>query len=85
MDKLHYPAFYDTFSGLIPCLVVGKDLETRHLTVKITANRGPYKRGQIISDLSFTFVVPRKAVFRSRQAGGKFRIRPYSWSELLPR
>ena len=77
-------AFFDSYSGLIPCVVLavkagprgyGGEMES-WVTFKLTAERHGYKKGEVLS-FSAGMVVPRKAVYRSRQACGQYRIRAY--------
>jgi len=77
-------AFFDSYSGLIPCVVTaikagprgyGGEMES-WVTFKLTAERHGYKKGETLS-FSAGMVVPRKAVYRSRQACGQYRIREY--------
>ena len=70
-------AYYDTFSGLIPCKVVAvlKDCNGRligrdELTIKLTATRGAYKRGEVLT-VSASIAPPRSMV---RVCGGKYRV-----------
>jgi hypothetical protein len=80
-------AFYDSFAGLIPCKVlriIGRTSETAtseaetatseaDVTVRLTATRGAYRKGETLSGWSL-HIVPRAAVFTSR---GQHRIGPY--------
>lgn len=66
-------------SGLVPCKVtqVQKSAETGSLvvTARITAARGPYKRGETITFYA-SMIIPRTAV---HYRGGIPRIRSYVW------
>lgn len=56
-------AYYDSFGGLVPVRVLrvekGKCMD--HITVRVTAHRGPYRRGEVLKAIS-THVVPREWV-----------------------
>jgi len=73
-------AYFDSFVGLVPCKVLsikgesGRANSAQEVTFKITASRGPYKRGEIMRR-SALWVVPRGAV-RRRKHGAV--ILPYS-------
>jgi hypothetical protein len=75
-------AFYDTFSGLIPCRIAAvgdwssADSSAR---IQLTAGRGAYRRGEWLT-VTLRYVVPRRAVFR--RAGCKM-IRRYSWPAIV--
>lgn len=76
-------AYYDTFSGLVPCKVTNvrrrEDGRTR-VSVKLTATRGTYRRGEEIPDLRPDYVVPRSSV---RVRSGMYRIRNnYTWQPM---
>ena len=66
-------AYLDTFAGLVPCIVVGIDGEScgrratgeKVLTVRLTASRGPYKRGEVSREIAAD-VPPRDCVRRRR-------------------
>lgn len=80
-------AYFDSFAGLVPCRLVA--IGQGHARIVVTAPRGgrqtllaAYKRGQVV-DTTWRKVVPRNAVYRSRQACGQYRIRPYSWGAIL--
>ena len=66
-------AYYDSFSGLIPCKVIalggpsGTVNSNQRAAIKLTAPLGPYKTGEKLY-LSCLQVVPRKAV-RFRKYG----------------
>lgn len=71
-------AYVDTFSGMLPCVVAGVLRESYgfiigdrdSITVRLTADRGSYKRGEIIS-ASASSIIPRKMRF---VRSGKYRI-----------
>lgn len=75
-------AYLDTFSGLVPCRVLGWVKEDPYfgdrdeLQVKLTATRGAYRRGEV-SQWPVGTVVPRSSV---RVRSGQYRIRnDYAW------
>ena len=61
--------YYDTFSGLIPGILTA--IHETEVSVKLTANRGAYRKGETIL-ASRHMTVPRNHVFRRC---GQFRIR----------
>ena len=65
-------AYYDTFNGLIPCVVLSVKSKW-HVEFKLTANRAAYKRGEILSGNSL-HVIPREAVY---VRSGQCRIKLY--------
>jgi hypothetical protein len=73
-------AYFDSFSGLIPCKVLsikgesGRANSTQEVTFQITASLGPYKRGELMRSNALR-VVPRDAI-KWRKHG--VTIRPYS-------
>jgi hypothetical protein len=72
--------YYDTFMGLIPAKLqsVRTDCGLR-LVIKLTASRGSaFPVGEVIQCWP-TRVVPREAIYRSRQHCGQYRIRSYNW------
>ncbi len=64
-------AFYDTFAGTIPCKVLsitgrsGNPGSAQTITVKLTASRGAYKKGEVIESNGLK-IVPRAAVHGNR-------------------
>ncbi|MGI0133672.1 MAG: hypothetical protein ACREBW_01780 [Candidatus Micrarchaeaceae archaeon] len=66
-------AYLDSFVGLVPCKVLAISEEHR-VTVKLTAQRGAYKRGEVLPDQSARHIVPRSAVFIRC---GQYRIRSF--------
>ena len=67
-------AFLDTIcNGLIPLKVLRIEDDIRqdgkpvkHVVAIVTANRGPYRRGEIVTSESLGHIVPRAAVRRFR-------------------
>lgn len=63
-------AYYDSLAGLLPCKVLsvtgkpGAPSSESEAIVKLTANRGPWKRGEVLAAMWTIHVVPRKAVSR---------------------
>lgn len=80
-------AYFDSFEGLVPCWIMsitgptGTPSTAQRVTVKLTANRGCYKRGEILTAWGL-HVIPRGAVRRSKYG---ITIRPYTFnhSEVL--
>ncbi len=64
-------AYIDGAAGLTPCIVLS--IHDNVASVKVTANRFGYARGEIVGR-STAFVVPRKSV---RTKGHQFIISPY--------
>ena len=70
--------YLDTFSGMVPCIVNGVSLESYGfiigdrdaVSVRLTADRGAYKRGELIH-ASASNVIPRKMRF---VRSGQYRI-----------
>ena len=62
-------AYYDTFSGLIPCKVLQITGDT--CTIKLTAARGAYKRGEILTDTNRRYVWDRAKSFPKRGSYGQ--------------
>lgn len=65
-------AYFDSSSGLVPCKVLsikGKSAKCARsdqmVTLKLTAARGPYKRGEILQTPAF-WAVPRDAIRRTK-------------------
>lgn len=78
-------AYLDTLcNGLVPLKVIRVERDHRqdgkpvaHVVARITADRGAYKRGEVVTTESAVRIVPRDAVRRLR--GQVFpRIYPYS-------
>ena len=74
-------AFVDAFAGLIPCVVlaiedraIGTNVTSKYVTVRLTAGRGAYKRGETLT-FSALAIVPREAV---HVRSGQYVIRQYS-------
>ena len=78
-------AFIDTlFNGLVPCKVIevvyqgnGRVMGSGELRVQITADRGAYKRGEILTE-NATQVFPRNHI-RRRANGGTYINSLYEW------
>lgn len=74
-------AYLDSFAGLVPCKVESIKrqadglIHTVQATVRFTATRGAYKRGDVHTS-SCLWVFPRDAVYRQRSMSGA-RVRPY--------
>lgn len=72
-------AFYDTFSGCIPCKVLsisgspGNTSQCR-IIFKLTTSRGAYRCGEVLESDALK-VIPRPYVKRNRIFGG------YTWSQ----
>lgn len=73
--KSYSPAYFDSFSGLIPCkviaIVAGEFNTIAH--VRLTASRGIYSKGELV-ETATNRAVPRKSV---RHRAGIARILPY--------
>ena len=72
-------AYFDSFSGLVPCVVtdIRADRDYSHsyrIFVRFTAKRGPYRKGEIYES-SHLHIVPREAV---HVRSGQYRIGAYS-------
>jgi hypothetical protein len=74
-------AYFDSFTGLIPCKVVsitgksGISASSQTVTLQTTAKRSVYDSGETIVTSGLR-AVPRDAVRHSRFSGA--RIRPYA-------
>jgi hypothetical protein len=66
-------AYYDSFAGLIPCRVISFSEDA--FTLQVTAKRGAYDRGAIITT-DAQRAIPRTAVYTR---SGQYRIRAYTW------
>lgn len=76
-------AYFDTFAGLIPCKVTAIKRDVLELscatidgiavTARLTANRGAYKRGELVT-ASNRYIVPRTAVY---VRSGQYHIGAY--------
>ena len=70
-------AYFDSFAGLIPCKVLaitgqsGMCGSMQDVTLQLTAARGAYKRGEVLTTWGL-HAVPRKSVY-----GRMRRIRAY--------
>lgn len=61
-------AFFDSFSGLVPCKVtaiIAREPYSAEVRFTLTGSRGPYKRGEKQTG-SVSCVVPRGAIFKRR-------------------
>lgn len=64
-------AYFDTFSGLIPCKVLGitgasgRASSSQTVRFKLTASRGAYRRGEYLESDGL-HVIPRKSVHGNR-------------------
>lgn len=73
-------AYYDTFNGAIPCKVLhitgqsNQPISSVDVKFKLTAARGAWKKGEIIT-CSSLWVFPRKA---RHQRNGVYRIGHYT-------
>lgn len=71
-------AYVDSFVGLLPCKVLSvfnEPIFGAVANVKLTAARGPWKRGEVLAKWSALRVVPRGAVIKR---SGKPRIGRYA-------
>lgn len=77
-------AFVDSFAGLVPCRVdsiEGADRPdnrastSQRATVTVTADRGPYRVGEKLTD-SVLWVIPRGAIVRRKFSStiGAYRV-----------
>lgn len=81
-------AYIDSFSGLVPCRALamyehkepGTMYAVTYCKVKITADRGAYRRGQYL-DVTARIVVPRESVYRRN---GQYFVAPYRWRDIAP-
>jgi hypothetical protein len=75
-------AYFDSFAGLVPCWIMsitgppGTPSTEQRVTVKFTAKRGPYKRGEIY-ETSGLHVCPRGA---ARFGKHVTKILPYQFA-----
>lgn len=74
------PAYYDSFSGLVPCTAIGREGDM--IVLRVNAKRGAYQRGEVIRG-SKLHTFPRKHFHRSRRGPFHFYTTPYSWESLL--
>jgi hypothetical protein len=78
---VHYPgelAYLDTFSGLVPCRVVGIYTSGRPI-IRLTATRGAYRKGEELIPEIPRNVVPRANV-RFHKYGARI-VGRYHWAE----
>ncbi len=77
-------AYYDTFSGMIPCWIVsidgpgGNPSTAQTVTIKLTAKRGAYRRGEVLQT-SGLHVCPRSAARFGKHCT---TIRPFQFSAV---
>lgn len=79
-------AYFDSFAGLIPCKVVSvndaadSEFLGLSITVKLTADRGSYRRGEVIESDAL-HVIPRGYVrgLRSRSSTPRI-LSGYRWT-----
>jgi hypothetical protein len=71
--------FFDTFTGLIPCAIVGvryDALKSPRIVARLTASRGAYKKGEIVE--SRLHIIPRENVKRRKRGisivGSNWRV-----------
>ena len=75
-------AYFDSFAGLVPCWImsitgpIGAPSTAQRVTVKFTAKRGPYKRGEVY-ETSGLHVCPRGA---ARFGKHVTTIRPFEFA-----
>lgn len=74
-------AYFDTFTGLIPCKVTGirvyNEFGHYEVTFTLTATRGAYRRGETLSARPL-YVIPRKNI---TVRNGQYHIKAdYSWA-----
>lgn len=75
-------AYLDTFSGLVPCKVLCGD-PRGGVRVKVTATRGAYKRGELVT-MAQNWVYPRDCLRRVRGSyGTRISLAPYDWNKRL--
>ena len=76
--KTNTLAYFDSFSGLIPCKVI--DIKESpglgNIRIKLTAGRGAYRRGEVLES-TWIHVVPRSHVRMSKY--GARIIGGYNW------
>jgi len=76
-------AYFDSFTGLVPCWIVkiegprGTPITAQRVTVKFTAKRGPYKRGETLETFGL-HVCPRGAARFGKHCT---TIRPYEFAQ----
>ena len=69
-------AYYDSFSGLVPCKIISI-LPDNRLKIELTATRQAYKRGERLY-ITQSWVIPRECV---KIRSGQYRILSnYGWS-----
>jgi hypothetical protein len=65
--------YLDSFAGLIPAKVLAFGPLGQHARCRVTATRGDYKRGEVVT-FAHNAVVPRNHVYRR---SGQYLIRGY--------
>jgi hypothetical protein len=77
-------AYFDSFAGLVPCWIVsidgpaGTPSTSQRVTVRFTAKRGPYRRGEAY-ETSGLHVCPRGAARFGKHCT---TIRPYAFDHI---
>lgn len=86
-------AYWDTFTGLVPVKVLSVSAhgnanvsrltaDDAFIRIQISANRGPYTRGE--GHVTYPFHVwSRGHVRRSRRSPAYVNVQPHDWRELL--
>lgn len=87
-------AFWDSFSGLVPCKVIRIEASPDRdwtdvfghkycVVATITADRGPYRKGQQIAQTPH-HIWPRDCARPKRGTYGmSYIVAPYDWAERL--
>ncbi len=79
-------AYLDSFAGMVPCEVLkvtpGPCSSAYSVTVRITANSGAYRRGDV-ETTSPIWVLPRDYVVQSRRFGQAMIRGGYVWVETV--
>lgn len=80
-------AFVDSFGGLVPCKVVavskggpfpGWIVAQGEISVKVTASRAGYRKGELLTGRAASNIIPRSQVVTRK---GQYRIRTnFSWN-----
>lgn len=69
--QVNKPAYYDTFAGLVHCIVQSLSGQSTSPTsgvkvvFKITRDHGPYKKGEVLT-CSSLWVCPKQAIRQGR-------------------
>ena len=75
-------AYFDSFAGMVPCWIMtivgpsGVPSTSQRITIKFTAKRGPYKRGETLETFGL-HVCPRGAAKFGKHGT---TIRPYQFA-----